>query len=386
MSLGSSAVVEPVSAIGPAQAHHMLAEDTPYTQSPPAIEIGSPLQRTYSPSSMLSHEIKNVKSDTGPFSATAPNTAATADDTMTRATNDATSRIGTHPTLPNSPLSARFHHPPPAAQRTVDFALSTGRSGLGMPHTLTNRTNHTTRTNTSFYSARTGNSVASNLSNQSNHSNHAIGRPLAPKSNTADVGFGGFPTPLTLGARLAQKVAPNTYARVERRLTMVPETVLLAPASEHTNNFNREQERRESMGGVQVKRITSRTSRDEENHHDMHNTNGMNGHTDHTTNAQEHHLEAINEKDKKHKERSKFPFRSRATTRTESSDWTDTVGDVVGDVMDDIEDGFVKAVEYLKKGTLWVGRNSFFHLDDLTDDELGEWLLYVVNSLVTGPG
>jgi hypothetical protein len=28
-------------------------------------------------------------------------------------------------------------------------------------------------------------------------------------------------------------------------------------------------------------------------------------------------------------------------------------------------------VKYLKKSTFWVGRNSFFHLDDLTDEEIG---------------
>lgn len=46
---------------------------------------------------------------------------------------------------------------------------------------------------------------------------------------------------------------------------------------------------------------------------------------------------------------------------TNESDWTD-----------DLEALGEKMKSYMKQTAVWVGRNSFFHLDDLTDEELEE--------------
>jgi hypothetical protein len=179
-------------------------------------------------------------------------------------------------------LSQRQRRRTVSNQRAVEFAQSTGRSNLGMPYTMTNRTTRTTRTNRSTAL----HSVMSTTSNS---------RPLEPKQDTADLGFGGFPTPLTVVARVAQRLAPETYEKVERRLTLVPGE-LLGPA-----------------------------------HPPVSNAEGN---------------EALDHKGKH-------------TNRAESNDWTD-----------DLESGLGRMVDYLKKGRLWVGRNSFFHIDDLSRDDL----------------
>jgi hypothetical protein len=176
-------------------------------------------------------------------------------------------------------LSQRQRRRTVSNQRAVEFAQSTGRSNLGMPYTITNRT---TRTNRSM-------ALRSVMSTTSNN------RPLEPKQDTADLGFGGFPTPLTVVARVAQRLAPETYAQVERRLTLVPGE-LLGPAPS-------------PMAAAEGNE------------------------------APDH--------------------KGKHANRAESNDWTD-----------DLESGLGRMVDYLKKGRLWVGRNSFLHIDDLSRDVL----------------
>jgi hypothetical protein len=189
--------------------------------------------------------------------------------------------------IPNLPQ--RHRRRTVSNQRAVEFAQSTGRSNLGMPYTMTDRS---TRTNRST-AHRSVMSTTSNI------------RPLEPKQDTADLGFGGFPTPLTVVARVAQRLAPETYAQVERRLTFVP-SELLGPArrrlAQHPSPEPYAQEEptltlvpRERLGPAP------------------------------------HSVSYL-----------RSPGRAN---RAESSDWTDD------------RSGLGRMVDYLKKGRVWVGRH-----------------------------
>lgn len=120
-------------------------------------------------------------------------------------------------------------------------------------------------------------------------------------------GFGGFPTPLTLGARLAKKVAPAAYRALERKLTIIPEArqVPLTPLP---------LEKAHISGPLPHRRPTAPPGNP-----------------------------------------------THVPERTDTSDWTD-----------DLEALGEKMKSYVKQTAIWVGRNSFFHLEDLSDEELEE--------------
>jgi hypothetical protein len=120
---------------------------------------------------------------------------------------------------------------PRSVTTTSGYAMA--GNGLGMPRSVTTMSGYAARaTGTGLDMPRT----TTMLTNRTGRSMASL-RPLAPAESTAERGFGGFPTPLTLGARLAQHLAPDTYARIERQLTYVSDPVLFAPsASAHSRD------------------------------------------------------------------------------------------------------------------------------------------------------
>lgn len=164
--------------------------------------------------------------------------------------------------------------------------------------------------------------------------------------------FGGFPGPLTLGARLAQRIAPKQYADLKRRLTLDPSGIY-APISDPVGQGEASTaiERTRTEGSTSVRRRREGTQAPEEVHlpppperpalapPHMHST--------HDAPVPPH-------------------LRFERPSFSESDD-TST------GILTDIGVEVKKTVLYLKHGILKVGRNSaFLNTDDLTDEQLEE--------------
>ncbi|KAG8897113.1 hypothetical protein FRC00_004803 [Tulasnella sp. 408] len=164
--------------------------------------------------------------------------------------------------------------------------------------------------------------------------------------------FGGFPGPLTLGARLAQRIAPKQYADLKRRLTLDPSGIY-APISSSVGQGETSTaiERTRTEGSTSVRRRREGTQAPEEVHSPppperpalapphMHST--------HDAPVPPH-------------------LRFERPSFSESDD--SSTG-----ILTDIGVEVKKTVLYLKHGILKVGRNSaFLNTDELTDEQLEE--------------
>lgn len=204
-------------------------------------------------------------------------------------------RSGTNRSASVTPYTTGIGLPRTGTNRSATGAhVSTG---LGFPRTTTNATTRTGR------SGRTG-----TVSLAPSGAGSGV---LAPREHTHEDNFGGFPTPLTLGARALRRIAPGPFERLERGLTMVSEEQL------------RPMKRRTTASGST---------------HGSGSGSGADG---------------------SHAQSGATGEQGGEFQRAESNDWTD-----------DLEALHTKMKSYIKSGALWVGRNSFFHLEDLDDDEL----------------
>ncbi|KAG8897090.1 low affinity potassium transporter [Tulasnella sp. 408] len=164
--------------------------------------------------------------------------------------------------------------------------------------------------------------------------------------------FGGFPGPLTLGARLVQRVAPKQYAELKRRLTLDPSGIY-APTSDPIGKGETSTaiERTRTEGTASVRRRREGTHGPEEVYSPplperpplapphMHST--------HDAPVPPH-------------------LRFERPSFSESDD--SSTG-----ILTDIGVEVKKTVLYLKQGILKVGRNSaFLNTDELTDEQLEE--------------
>lgn len=163
--------------------------------------------------------------------------------------------------------------------------------------------------------------------------------------------FGGFPGPLTLGARFAQRLAPKQYAELKRRLTLDPSGIY-APTSEPVGQGETRTaiERTRTEGSTSVRRRREGTQAQEEVHSPPL--------PERPPLAPPHMQSALPD--------SPIPPHLRFQRPSESDD--SSTG-----ILTDIGVEVKKTVLYLKHGILKVGRNSaFLNTDDLTDEQLEE--------------
>ncbi|KAG9044583.1 low affinity potassium transporter [Tulasnella sp. UAMH 9824] len=164
--------------------------------------------------------------------------------------------------------------------------------------------------------------------------------------------FGGFPGPLTLGARFAQRLAPKQYAELKRKLTL-DHSGIYAPISDPIGKGETSTaiERTRTEGSASVRRRREGTQAPEEVYSPppverpplapphMHSTNDA-----------------------------PVPPHLRFERPSFSESDVSSTG-----ILTDIGVEVKKTVLYLKHGILKVGRNSaFLNTDELTDEQLEE--------------
>ncbi|KAG8948022.1 low affinity potassium transporter [Tulasnella sp. 424] len=179
--------------------------------------------------------------------------------------------------------------------------------------------------------------------------------PQLQAAPTYERRFGGFPGPLTLGARLAQRLAPRQYAELKRRLTLDPpgvytpalDTVAQVEVSSalersRTDGSTTLRRRREGMSAlgapeeINLPTLPERPALAPPHMQPMHHGSPVPPH---------------------------LRFRRPSFSGSDAS--TGILTDIGAEVK--------KTVLYLKQGILKVGRNSaFLNTDELTDEQLEE--------------
>lgn len=183
-------------------------------------------------------------------------------------------------------------------------------------------------------------------------------RALAPTRNTARRDFGGFPTPLNLAGRVAERVAPGTFARLERTLTLPPPGG--PPQGLPELLRDRKATLVDRVGGV----ARSVGATDE----------GMGGGAGQVLKQRKMTVVRKDTLDSTVARKGTTAV-SIASARPTSPAASLSSSQSAPDWADDIEEGMEKVVNFFKREVaerFWVGRNSFFHLAGLTEEELEE--------------
>ncbi|EIN11405.1 TrkH-domain-containing protein [Punctularia strigosozonata HHB-11173 SS5] len=126
---------------------------------------------------------------------------------------------------------------------------------------------------------------------------------------TAERHFGGFPGPFAASRHLMLKYAPDTYRKLERKLTLIPEHIVQPPAQ--ASSLGKDGTPREKNA---VDTFRPRRSAESDDSSSMH----------------------------------------------------------LSDLQKAAQEVHVKVKDYIKSGSMWIGRNSFFDLDGLTDEQIEE--------------
>ncbi|KAG8948021.1 low affinity potassium transporter [Tulasnella sp. 424] len=205
---------------------------------------------------------------------------------------------------------------------------------------------------------KTGPGVPDVPGNQESHPAEPLG-PFDPQLRAApsyERRFGGFPGPLTLGARLAQRLAPRQYAAFKRTLTLDPSGVYApAPGAVAQADASSAIERNRTEGSTTVRRRREGTlppAAPEEVS---------------TSPLPERPPLAPPHMQSTHHDAPVPPHLRFQRPSLSESDGSST------GIFTDIGVEVKKTVLYLKHGILKVGRNSaFLNTDDLTDEQLEE--------------
>ncbi|KAG8931124.1 low affinity potassium transporter [Tulasnella sp. 417] len=196
--------------------------------------------------------------------------------------------------------------------------------------------------------------IPASLANQVQHP-----EPLGPfdpqlrAAPTYERRFGGFPGPLTLGARFAQRLAPKQYADLKRRLTLDPSGIY-APISDPSKQGEASTaiERTRTEGGASVRRRREATQATEE---------VFSPPLPERPPLAPPHMQSTNND-------GPIPPHLRFE-RPSFSESDDSSTGILTDIGVEVK----KTVLYLKHGILKVGRNSaFLNTDQLTDEQLDE--------------
>lgn len=194
--------------------------------------------------------------------------------------------------------------------------------------------------------------------NQQSHPPEPLGPfdPLLRAAPSYERRFGGFPGPLTLGARLAQRLAPRQYAGLKRKLTLDPSGVYApAPGTATPVEASSAIERSRTEGNTGVRRRREGTQL--------------------PTAPEEVSTPPLPERPAlapPHMQSMHHDSPVPPHLRFQRPSISESDGSSTG-ILTDIGVEVKKTVLYLKQGILKVGRNSaFLNTDDLTDEQLEE--------------